>query len=577
MRPAARGERRAPGAAGPLLAALLLLPVAGALAADDEATEIAKLRSERTAIEESLQQLRRRLPPEAEARNARTLLKRAAETTVAGYEVELAPAGEVVSLDDGRPSTLRALRLEVTGRGAPYDLGIFFTRVGILDYWLRDLESLEAEGDGGDELAFRARFAFLVEAGPGETASAGASATMLDGLRAEVEGLRALERRLEEWGARTDDGRIALAKSLFEALDGASATRFTRIGVGEEIVLEGVTVGAAARAGLLERLAGAGFPVTRLETPPSGACRPFALAVTQGAPGRPPEAVAGAGPGRAAALCAAPEAPQRGRIEARGAANGALSLRLRGVDVAQVAYVLHDLTGEGFLVDGDVGGRVDVDVAAATLEETLAALGATGLAVGPPPLRRISRAPAAPLAGEFTGEPVSLSFQGAALADVLCLFEEITGLGFRVPPGLDARVTIHVRELPWDHALEALIASAGLARVLDGTTVYVGPPAQVASGRRSLWGGACAARAPAESPLAGIRPPLAELGATDLELAGLASGAGGHQAYAYGAGRTLLRLAPGDRLFDALVSSVGPDGVRLARFGGGELRLALER
>jgi hypothetical protein len=56
----------------------------------------------------------------------------------------------------------------------------------------------------------------------------------------------------------------------------------------------------------------------------------------------------------------------------------------------------------------------------------------------------------------------------------------------------------------------------------------------------------------------------------------VASGAGGQRAYAYGAGRTLLRLAPGDRLFDALVSSVGPEGVRLTRFGAGELRLALE-
>jgi hypothetical protein len=559
---------------------LLLLPCAGARAVADEATEIAKLRLERMAIEENVQQLRRRLPPEAEARNARTLLKRAAETAVAGFEVTLAPAGEVVSLDDGRPSTLRALRLEVTGRGALYDLAIFFTRVGVLDYWLRDLESFEAEGDGGEQLAFRARFVYLVEAAPEpdpEPPRSGTAEVLLALERRALEHERSRLRLLEAWSARTDDGRIAVAKTLLEAYDGASAARFTRIAVGEEIALEGVTVGAAARAGLLERLAGAGFAATRFETPPAGACRPFALAATLGAGGPAPAAVDGPGPGRAAALCAAAEAPPRGRIEAHGAANGTLSLRLRGVDVAQVSFVLHDLTGEGFIVDGDVAGRVDVEVAAATLEETLAALGGTGLAVGPPPLRRISRAPAAPLADEFTGEPVSLSFQGAALADVLCLFEEITGLGFRVPAGLDARATIHVRELPWDHALEALIASAGLARQLDGTTVYVGPLAEVASGRRSLWGSACAARAPAQSPLAGIRPPLAELGATDLELAGLASGAGGHQAYAYGAGRELLRLAPGDRLFDALVSSVGPDGVRLARFGGGELRLALER
>ena len=49
--------------------------------------------------------------------------------------------------------------------------------------------------------------------------------------------------------------------------------------------------------------------------------------------------------------------PPRGRPPAP--ARGALSLRLRDMDLADVFFVLHLLTGQGFLVDEDVRGRVE--------------------------------------------------------------------------------------------------------------------------------------------------------------------------------------------------------------------------
>lgn len=564
--------RTVAAAACRILAALSLVTAAGARAAADEEAELRSLWEERASLEAKLEVLRRRLPPESEARNARTMLRRATETAVRVDDVELAPGSEVVPLDDGRPSTLRALRLEVAGRGTPFDLETFLTRVGILDYWLRDLESLEAEGEGGEELAFRARFVFLVEARPEEPAPA--RPLDLQQVRAKVAELGARVRLVEAWSARTDDGRLHEAAALLDAFSEPLPARFTSLRVDERIALEGVTVGAAARAGLLAGLEQAGFAVTRLETPAGGACRPFALAAVRGARERAMETVAGPAGERAAALCADTGAPVPSRIEARGVEGGELALRLRDVDIPHVFFVLHELTGAGFVVDGDVGGRVDVEIASATLEEILAALSASGLVIGEPPLRRVSRATVEPLAGEFTGEPVSLSFQDADLVDLLCVFEEITSLEIRVPPGLDARATIHVSDLPWDHAIEALIASARLGSAVDGTQVFVGPPAEVASGRRTLWSDACRVRAPAKgSPVAGLRPPPAELGATDLTLAGVGSGRDGHRGYAYGAWRRMVRLAPGDRLFDAQVKAVAPEGVTLALDGGGELRL----
>jgi hypothetical protein len=315
--------------------------------------------------------------------------------------------------------------------------------------------------------------------------------------------------------------------------------------------------------------------VTRLEAPSAGACRPFALVAVRGARELPMATVSGPGGARAGALCAAVPEPASGRVAVRGAAGGALSIHLRGIALADLALVLHDLTGEGFVVDGDVGGRVAVEVESATLDETLAALGATGLSVGKPPLRRLSRAPVASAAGDFTGEPVTLSFQDADLADVLCVFEEITALRVRVPPALAARANIHVHDLPWDHSFAALIAAAGLGYSIDGTQVFVGPPAAVEETGRASWPDACDGFAAADgSPVAQLHPPAVELGAADLTFLGVASDGEARRGYAYGAGRRILRLAPGDRLYDARVASVDARGVTLALDGGDAWRLA---
>ncbi|KAB2957413.1 MAG: hypothetical protein F9K16_14270, partial [Thermoanaerobaculia bacterium] len=196
--------RTVAAAACRVLFALILLSAAGAGgAAADEEAELRSVREERSSLEAKLESLRRRLPPESEARNARTLLRRATETAVRVDDVVLAPGSEIVPLDDGRPSTLRALRLEVAGRGTRFDLGTFLTRVGILDYWMRDLESLEAEGEGGEELAFRVRFLFLVEAPAAAPAPVPVPRSPLEELRAEVEQLRARLRLMEAWSART--------------------------------------------------------------------------------------------------------------------------------------------------------------------------------------------------------------------------------------------------------------------------------------------------------------------------------------------------------------------------------------
>lgn len=111
----------------------------------------------------------------------------------------------------------------------------------------------------------------------------------------------------------------------------------------------------------------------------------------------------------AAALVAASGRPEPATAPRR------VSLRLRDVPIHSVLFALFRLTGQGYVVDADVVGRVDVDLVDATPEPVHRALEGAGLALsGPGPIRRVSLAGQTPsLARPGSGHPVSLEFKTA--------------------------------------------------------------------------------------------------------------------------------------------------------------------
>ncbi len=70
-----------------------------------------------------------------------------------------------------------------------------------------------------------------------------------------------------------------------------------------------------------------------------------------------------------------------------------LTLRLRDVAVSAVLFILFRLTGQGYVVDGDVVGQLDVEIVDATPDAIERALEGAGLAFsGPGPIRRVTTA-----------------------------------------------------------------------------------------------------------------------------------------------------------------------------------------
>jgi type IV pilus assembly protein PilQ len=99
----------------------------------------------------------------------------------------------------------------------------------------------------------------------------------------------------------------------------------------------------------------------------------------------------------------------------------------------------------------------------------------------PPAQAPVTQAPAQPqpvvptTQPRYTGNPVSLDFQGADLRAVLRTFSEISGLNLVIDPTIQGTVDVALRDVPWDQALDIILRANKLGYVVDGTIVRVAP------------------------------------------------------------------------------------------------------
>ena len=109
-------------------------------------------------------------------------------------------------------------------------------------------------------------------------------------------------------------------------------------------------------------------------------------------------------------------------------------------------------------------------------------------AVQSAPQAQAQAAPQAPAAQQppaqaprYTGNPVSLDFQGADLRAVLRTFSEISGLNLVIDPNINGTVDVALRDVPWDQALDIILRANKLGYVVDGTIVRIAPLTVLAS------------------------------------------------------------------------------------------------
>ena len=77
---------------------------------------------------------------------------------------------------------------------------------------------------------------------------------------------------------------------------------------------------------------------------------------------------------------------------------------------------------------------------------------------------------------QFSGDPVTLDFQGADLRAVLRTFAEISnGLNIVIDSSIQGSVDVSLRDVPWDQALDIILRANKLGYSVDGNIVRIAP------------------------------------------------------------------------------------------------------
>ena len=533
-----------------------------------------KLRADLIEVEMTIERLKRLVPPTFDLPAERAAIHALAEKAkLSPVEVKVIGSGESLKSADGQPLPITIDRLEISGVDT-YDAVHFFLSMLRLRPRLIGIESVRFDAVAGDRVRYVARLAYPSW---GEETSAPQPSPARDVVTVARERLAMLRWTRDAVVSylaqlRSDRHLDALA-SLTAAVDEHPiALRSVRLDGAMSI--EGSLVGAAARALLTEALKKAGMLMADGKWSPSGPCQTFAVTSPAFAHGSGTgktgitdtaalfEDLPDYAPGRhvfdaeSATFCSdEPSAQSPRRVVVPGQNPGESSfLRLRDVDVVDLFFVINDLLPENFIVDDDVTGRITLDVSAtASVDDVLRAIATTGVVIGSPPLRRVSRKASTTTPSRATnGPPLSLVLRKANVTDVLCLLREVMQKEITMPAGVKRRVSIFAFDVPADLVLDALHPRS--------TAGSVNP---------------CERPGAPASRLARHRFSFESLEIAEVRLAGIAQVGETWKAYARVPGKGVMALAPDQRLFDGVVKSIGPNGVTFLSDSKGEKRVAL--
>lgn len=85
---------------------------------------------------------------------------------------------------------------------------------------------------------------------------------------------------------------------------------------------------------------------------------------------------------------------------------------------------------------------------------------------------------------KFSGDPITLRLQDADLRAVLGTFAKITPFTIDIDPSITGTVSVDLREVPWDQALDLVLRTNNLGWEKDGDTLRVAPLDEMSRRRR---------------------------------------------------------------------------------------------
>lgn len=81
----------------------------------------------------------------------------------------------------------------------------------------------------------------------------------------------------------------------------------------------------------------------------------------------------------------------------------------------------------------------------------------------------------------FVGEKLSLNFQNVEVRSVLQVLADFTGLNIITSDSVTGNLTLRLKDVPWDQALDIILRSKGLDLRKDGNVVWIAPRDELAT------------------------------------------------------------------------------------------------
>ena len=79
----------------------------------------------------------------------------------------------------------------------------------------------------------------------------------------------------------------------------------------------------------------------------------------------------------------------------------------------------------------------------------------------------------------FTGERLSINFQKIEVRAALAVIADFTGINFVTSDSVTGEITINLKDIPWDQALDVIMRSKGLSKRQTGNVIWVAPSQEI--------------------------------------------------------------------------------------------------
>ena len=86
---------------------------------------------------------------------------------------------------------------------------------------------------------------------------------------------------------------------------------------------------------------------------------------------------------------------------------------------------------------------------------------------------------------KYIGKPLSISFQDMEVRAILQVIADFTGLNIMSSDKVSGTMSIRLKDVPWDQALDLVLESRGLQKVKDGNVIWIATSQEVAENNKA--------------------------------------------------------------------------------------------